>query len=122
MPRVWVVLWLSQPQAKPEPEPLVRSPSLDASTAPSVESEWRREKALKGAIASPAMDELMGLTGLTRVKREVLGLYRKVMIDKEREPGARSDRALNFLFTGNPGTGKTTGRYPNFCQAYRAAM
>lgn len=90
------------------PQPLI-SEGPPGPAAATVEEEWAREKALEGAITSTAMDELMKMTGLQRVKWEALSLYRQVIQDKERPVEARSVTTLNFIFTGNPGTGKTTG-------------
>lgn len=57
-----------------------------------------------------AMDELMQLVGLRGVKDEILSLYKGINLDKERPEGAKMSlkQAYNFIFVGNPGTGKTT--------------
>ena len=70
---------------------------------------WAAKRALDGAHLD-AMDELMRMTGLASVKREALKLYDIVELDKDRPPEARTSKrsAFNFIFEGNPGTGKTT--------------
>ena len=60
--------------------------------------------------------QLMKLTGLRKVKRIALNMFKSVEADKERftEEGEdegttmESSSELNFAFVGNPGTGKTT--------------
>jgi hypothetical protein len=76
-------------------------PSSDASRI------WAAKRALDGYVCS-VLDTLMGMTGLRRVKQEALYLYDSVRLDLQRDPDARSQSALNFVFVGNPGAGKTT--------------
>jgi SpoVK/Ycf46/Vps4 family AAA+-type ATPase len=70
---------------------------------------WAAMRARRGAT-SAAMDKIMALTGLAQVKRCALELVDNVAMDQAREPSARimPKQALNFIFEGNPGTGKTT--------------
>lgn len=55
--------------------------------------------------------ELAKIIGLDHVKDMVRTLYRQQLINKRRQelnPNFTYEQSLNFIFTGNPGTGKTT--------------
>ena len=56
------------------------------------------------------MDELNSLTGLDGVKREINALTKVIKINKIREENGLkpSNVSKHMVFTGNPGTGKTT--------------
>jgi AAA+ superfamily predicted ATPase len=57
------------------------------------------------------IEELMQMVGLEEVKRVALSLYADQLADKRLSDGGFSKsvapKALNFMFMGNPGTGKT---------------
>lgn len=63
-----------------------------------------------GSMLQP-LEELMQMVGLDEVKQVAMSLYSDNLADKRlRENGfakAVQSKALNFLFVGNPGTGKT---------------
>ena len=71
------------------------------------ETEWGEAKARHG-LASAALDRLMGLTGLRAVKRSAMRVVKEVLLRRGRPAGIRAETAMNFVFVGNPGCGKTT--------------
>ena len=70
---------------------------------------WAAVKYFENAICTP-LDDLMDMTGLRSVKSDALSLFSMVRADLERPPESRisTKQAMNFLFLGNPGSGKTT--------------
>eukprot|EP00727_Mastigamoeba_balamuthi_P013907 m51a1_g9139 hypothetical protein (3447) ;mRNA; r:63647-74936 len=76
-----------------------------------VEGDWKELKEREGC-SSESMEKLLRLTGLLRVKRFALGLFKSAVAFKKmtREAQAKNQGSLslNFAFVGNPGTGKTT--------------
>jgi SpoVK/Ycf46/Vps4 family AAA+-type ATPase len=68
---------------------------------------WRVAKVKRG-VKSPAMDKLMSLTGLKKVKERALAVYQRTLVDPFRPKDVDASTAMNFLFIGNPGCGKTT--------------
>lgn len=72
-----------------------------------VDSETEEEKAKK---LEELMTEFNGLIGLTSVKHQVNSLINLVKVQKLREAQGMkcSDISKHMVFSGNPGTGKTT--------------
>ena len=75
----------------------------------SLSDQWQNMK-LQHNASSDAMDELMGLIGLDKVKSAAIGIYKSsIAFNKmsEKDQNANSLQ-LNYVFSGNPGSGKTT--------------
>ena len=81
--------------------------TLDENSEPS--RVWAVAKFFENC-SCPSLDELMDMIGLKRVKMEVLKLFMMIRSDLQRPEPARvaAKQAMNFLFLGNPGSGKTT--------------
>jgi len=72
-------------------------------------SRWMTLKDEDG-VHSIAMEKLMALTGLEKVKVKAVELFKTAVQLQRMTPSARQKNLprLNFCFLGNPGTGKTT--------------
>ena len=79
-----------------------------------IEKKGREEKSAGGRPSHDPFDleqELSNIIGLDGVKRQIRGFQRELLLDdRRRELGMRIDtgRPPHMVFTGNPGTGKTT--------------
>ncbi len=78
--------------------------------ADETEEENEDESGVEQTSQKSALEELDGMIGLDSVKIEVLNLKKKIIAQKKlREMGRNVENAsMHMVFTGNPGTGKTT--------------
>ena len=98
---VMVVIGLFLPDGKDEP----KAENKATISAPEGDGPYDAEAELKKALED--LDSLVGLEG---VKAEVRRIMNKEKVDAARRAQGLSSsaRSLNMIFTGNPGTGKTT--------------
>jgi len=79
--------------------------SADSPDSP--EAEWKLAKS-DHDLTAEAMDSLMALTGLREIKKKAMGVVKEVLLQRDRPASVKAETSMNFLFTGNPGCGKTT--------------
>ena len=80
-------------------------PVRDTLGAPEAEWELCKENY---PLKSAALDNLMKLTGLEDVKEKAVMVVKEVLVSSSRPDSIDASTSANFLFTGNPGCGKTT--------------
>ncbi|KAG6968336.1 hypothetical protein JG687_00003807 [Phytophthora cactorum] len=75
----------------------------------SVEDKWESLKSRYGC-RSQAMEDLLKLVGLKKVKHAAVNMFRNAMILQQLSliQRKKNSMAFNYCFVGNPGTGKTT--------------
>lgn len=76
-----------------------------------LEQQWSHLKSMHPDVTqSDAMEELLKLTGLRKVKEMAIQLWKSAINLRRMDTEARKKNLLtaNFCFLGNPGTGKTT--------------
>lgn len=74
------------------------------------ETEQKESDEVRVAKLEKLMEELNGLTGLAQVKHQVNSMINLIKVQKMREAQGMkcSDVSKHMVFSGNPGTGKTT--------------
>lgn len=93
----------AQPAADHAPNSMELSEAKPSSPS---EIEWDRQKRVENA-SNDAIDSLMKMTGLEKVKAQVLKI--KARIDLAlRQNADMKDERFGIVLLGNPGTGKTT--------------
>lgn len=73
------------------------------------EYKWKLAKRPRPGFAgltSASMDKLMSMTGMTDVKSRAIKVCLEVLNLQDRPDDIKAEVAMNFLFVGNPGTGK----------------
>jgi hypothetical protein len=93
----------STPQAPSSNVPSTPTAMLPKSSRYSeAETDWARQKSVEGA-QSDAIDALMGMIGLEKVKQQVLDI--KAKVDAAKRQGVPHKDRYNLALLGNPGTG-----------------
>ncbi|KAJ3247215.1 hypothetical protein HDU77_008656 [Chytriomyces hyalinus] len=90
---------------------LLKNPvSAPLSSTPTTPREMWDEMKRREGVSSAAMEELVDLIGLKKVKIAALELFKSAIAFSKMPAVARQKNslALNFSFYGNPGSGKTT--------------
>jgi len=98
------------PPPKPPPKPPVNVPEKTSGKDDPPRDPVVLPPRTEQTPAGNALDELDGLIGLDEVKAQVRAAVEMVALRKERERKGmpRYDATNHLVFTGNPGTGKTT--------------
>ena len=96
-------------------DPVVESAQEDVETERKEETQRQTKGTKKSAVKSPATiedpyKELASLIGLDNVKSEIKTLANLVQVQQAREKEGLKNATMSYhlVFTGNPGTGKTT--------------
>ncbi|MEU9704044.1 right-handed parallel beta-helix repeat-containing protein [Streptomyces sp. NPDC047981] len=90
--------------------PPPRSPAAGASVAPSVPAPAPDAVVVPARSSQDVLGELDGLVGLESVKHEVRTLTNMIEVGRRRQEAGLKAASVrrHLVFTGNPGTGKTT--------------
>jgi len=82
----------------------------DVTIGVSSQEQWQALLSKNPSCASPAMEKLLKLTGLERLKLAVIQFFKTAMAYKKMNAEDKKNNSvtMNFAFLGNPGSGKTT--------------
>uniref|UniRef100_A0AAV1UG65 AAA+ ATPase domain-containing protein n=1 Tax=Peronospora matthiolae TaxID=2874970 RepID=A0AAV1UG65_9STRA len=83
--------------------------SIKSGSLTSVDERWETLKSQYGC-RSDAMEELLKMVGLKKVKQAAVNLFKNAMTLQQLSSAQRKKNVMsfNYCFVGNPGTGKTT--------------
>ena len=96
-------------QAATDAQNVLGTQTLQNSGGTKAASQESAQKVMGGELEG-ALDELHALIGLATIKREIEELSNFLLIEQQREARGlpRTPISLHMVFTGKPGTGKTT--------------
>ncbi|GLD99445.1 hypothetical protein PINS_up008164 [Pythium insidiosum] len=103
-------MWLTPKELNDlEPNALPTPPSTSSNDDLSPEQRWQKLKD-DHRCSSDAMEKLLKMVGLRQVKRFAINMFKNALAFQAMPASKRKKNVmtLNYCFTGNPGTGKTT--------------
>ncbi|KAL4165528.1 hypothetical protein KRP22_014238 [Phytophthora ramorum] len=104
-------IWLSETEAKLVQTVVGSADGISSivTGSMSAEEKWASLQSQYGC-RSDAMDDLLKLVGLQKVKHAAVNLFKNAMALQQLSATQRKKNAMafNYCFVGNPGTGKTT--------------
>lgn len=99
---------------KPKEEKIIKNDVNNSNDKKRINKKREEKESIERSTSSleEALEKLNELTGLNNVKNEVNKIVQLVKYEKNREKvlgiDSKMQKSYHFLFSGNPGTGKTT--------------